>query len=73
MFILYIGMYILMIYYIYHTQFGLTALHYAVYNDRLHCAQLLLQAGAVIDIQTNVRTLDVLTVNRHVNTHDISY
>ena len=62
-----------MIYLIDDTQSGWTALHHAVDKGHLDCAQLLVQAGAVIDIQNNVSTLDVHTVYHHVNTHDISY
>ena len=54
-------------------QVGWTALHCAVYKGHLDCAQLLVQAGAVIDIQDNVRTLDVHTVYRHVSTHEMPY
>ena len=62
-----------MIYLIDDTQYGWTALHRAINKGHLDCAKLLVQAGAVINIQTNVRALDVHTVYRHVNTHDISY
>ena len=62
-----------MIYLIDDTQRGLTALHQAVDNGLSDCSQLLVQAGAVIDIQDSVTALDVHTVYCHVNTHDISY
>ena len=73
MFILYIITIILMIYLIGDTQWGFTALHYAVINGRYDCAQLLIQSGAVVDIQSNVSTLYVNTVYHHGHTHDISY
>ena len=66
-------MIILMIYLIDDTQYGHTALHWAVINGRCYCAQLLIQAGAVVDIQDNVSTLYVHTVYYHDHTHDISY
>jgi ankyrin repeat protein len=62
-----------MVYIIDDTQSGCTALHYAVAWGHLDCIQLLVQAGALIDILNDVRTLDVHTVYRHVITHDISY
>ena len=55
------------------TQDGDTALHYAVSNGHNDCAQLLIQAGAVVDIQDNVSTLYVHTVYHHDHTHDIYY
>ena len=69
-------MIILMIYLIDGTQDGRTALHYAVMNgrySRYDCAQLLIQAGAVVDIQNNVSTLYDHTVYHHDHTYDISY
>ena len=66
-------MLILMIYLIDGTQGGYTALHYAVDNCHLDCSQLLVQAGAVIDMQSSVSTHDVYTVYDHVNSHDIPY
>ena len=65
-------MIILMIYLIDDTQGGCTALHLAVINGNYDCAQLLIQAGAVVDIQSNVSTLYVHTVYQD-HTHDISY
>ena len=73
MFILYIIMIILMIYLIDDTQYGFTALHNAVCNDHCDCAQLLIQSGAVVDIQNNVSTVYVHTVYHHGHTHYISY
>ena len=66
-------MIILMIYFIGDTQNGDTALHYAGINGHCDCAQLLIQAGADVDIQNNVSTLYVHTVYHHDHTHDISY
>ena len=66
-------MIILMIYPIDDTQDGHTALHYAVMNGRYDCAQLLIQAGALVDIKGYVSTLYVHTVYHHDHTHDISY
>ena len=65
-------MIILMIYLIDDTQYGHTALHWAVSFYRYDCAQLLIQAGADVDIKTNVSTLYVHTVYHHGHTHDIS-
>ena len=50
-----------------------TALHWAVNNGHYDCAQLLIQSGAVVDIQNNVSTLYVHTVYHHDHTHNISY
>jgi len=61
-----------MIYLIDDTQDGWTALHYAVSSGHYDCAQLLKQAGAVVDIKNTVSTLYVHTVY-HDHTHDISY
>ena len=66
-------MIILMIYLIDDTQHGWTALQVAVRDGHYDCAQLLIQAGADVDIQTNVSTLYVHTVLYHDHTHDISY
>ena len=66
-------MIILMIYLIDDTQHGDTALHWAVKYGHYDCAQLLIQAGAVVDIQSNVSTLYVHTVYHHDHTHGISY
>ena len=55
-------MIILMIYLIDDTQDGHSALHYAVSKGHYDCAQLLIQAGAVVDIKDNVITLYVHTV-----------
>ena len=66
-------MIIFIIYLIDDTQGGDTALHWAVSNGHYDCAQLLIQAGAVVDIQTNVSTLYVHTVYNHYHTHNISY
>ena len=60
MFILYIIMIILMIYFIDDAQGGCTALHWAVGYGRYDCAQLLIQAGADVDIQDNVSKLYML-------------
>jgi len=65
-------MLIFMIYLIDKTQDGLTALHHAVRYGRLDCTQLLVQAAEVIDVQDNVRSFDIHTVYRYINTHDIS-
>ena len=73
MFIQYYIMIILMIYLIDDTQGGNTALHYAVSSGYCDCAQLLIQAGADVDIQTIVITLYVHTVYHHDHTHNISY
>ena len=73
MIILYIIMIILMIYLIDDTQNGDTALHLAVENCRYDCSLLLIQAGADVDIQSNVSTLYVHTVYHHDHTHDMSY
>ena len=73
MFILYIIMILLMIYLIDDIQHGDTALHLAVIYGNYDCAQLLIQSGAVVDIQNNVSTLYVHTVYHHNQTHDISY
>ena len=66
-------MIILIIYLIDDTQYGDTALPWAVRNGRYDCAQLLIQAGVDVDIKNNVSTLYVHTVYHHDNTHDISY
>ena len=66
-------MIILMICLIDDTQDGWTALHWAVIYGHYECFQLLIQAGAVVDIQTNVSTLYVHTVYHHEHTHYISY
>ena len=66
-------MIIFMIYLIDDTQDRNTALHFAVRNGHCDCAQLLIQAGAVVDIQNNVSTLYVHTVHDHDHTHDVSY
>ena len=63
----------IMIYLIDDTQDGWTALHWAVIMSHYDCAQLLIQAGADVDIQSNVSTLYVHTVYHHDHTHDISY
>ena len=73
MVILHIITIILMIYLIDDTQGGWTALHCVVNNGRYDCAQLLIQSGAVVDIQNIVSTLYVRTVYHHDHTHDISY
>ena len=72
MFILYIIMIILIIYLIGDTQNGNPALHCAVWMDRYDCAQLLIQSGAVVDIQSNVSTLYVHTGYHHNHAYDIS-
>ena len=66
-------MIIFMIYLIYDTQAGGTALHHAVSNGYYDCAQFLIQSGADFVIQDNVSTLYVHTVYHHDHTHDISY
>ena len=62
-------MIILMIYLIDDTQDGYTALHYAVRYGYYDCAQLLIQAGAVVNIQSNVNTLYDHIVYHHGHTH----
>ena len=62
-----------MIYLIDDTQYGDTALHWAVRFGHYDCAQLLIQSGADVDIKDNVITLYVHTVYHHDHTHDISY
>ena len=66
-------MIIFMIYLIGDTKDGDTALLSAVRFGYRDCAQLLIQAGVVVDIQNNVSTLYVHTVYHHDYTHDISY
>ena len=66
-------MIILMIYLIDDTQDGFTALHWAVSKGHHDCVQLLIQAGAVVDIQSNVSTLYVHSVYHHDLAYDISY
>ena len=66
-------MIILRIYLIDDTQYGYTALHRAVINGHYDCAQLLIQAGADVDIKNTVSKLYVHTVYHHDHTHDISY
>ena len=61
-----------MIYLIDDIQWGDTALHCAVRKGHYDCAQLLIQSGAVVDIQNNVSTLYVHTVYHHDHTHHIS-
>jgi ankyrin repeat protein len=62
-----------MIYLIDDSQYGDTALHDAIMNGHRDCAQLLIQAGADVDIQDSVSTLYVHTVYHHDLTRDISY
>jgi ankyrin repeat protein len=62
-----------MIYLFYDTQYGRTALHYAVVNGHYDCAQLLVQDRADVDIQDNVSTLYVHIVYHHDHTYDISF
>jgi len=62
-----------MIYPIDETQGGWTALHYAVSSCNYDCTHFLIQAGAVVDIQDIVSTLDVHTLYHHDHTPDISY
>ena len=66
-------MIILTIYLIDDTQDGWTALHRAVIYGHYDCAQLLIQAGADVDIQNSVSTLYDHAVYHHDHTHDISY
>ena len=66
-------MIILMIYLIDDTQDGGTALHSVVINGHLDCAQLLIQAGADVDIKNIVSTLYVHTIYNHNQIHDIPY
>ena len=73
MFILDIIIIMLMIYLIDDTQYGGTALHKAVINGLCDCAQLLIQSGAVVDIQNNVSTLYDHTVYHHDHAHYIFY
>jgi ankyrin repeat protein len=73
MFILYIIMIILLIYLIDDTQFGHTSLHYTVSSGNYDSAQLLIQAGADVDIQSNVSTLYDHIVHHHDHTDHISY
>ena len=63
----------IMIYLIDDTQNGDTALNWAVIYGRYNFAELLIQAGADVDIKSNVSTLYVHTVYHHDHTHDISY
>ena len=55
------------------TQYGDTALHWAVDNGHYDCAQLLIQSGADVDIKDRVSTLYTNTVCHHDHIHDISY
>ena len=64
-------MLILMIYLIDDIQSGWTALHCAVDKGNLDCFQLLIQAGAMIDIKNNVSTFFIQTVHRDLNVYDI--
>ena len=66
-------MIILIIYLFDDTQYGYTALHWAVSNGHYDCAQLLVQSRAVVDIKDRVCTLYVHTVYHHDHTLDISY
>ena len=66
-------MIILIIYHIGDTQDGWTTLHWAVIMSHYDFAQLLIQAGADVDIKGYVSTLYVHTVYHHDYTHDISY
>ena len=66
-------MIILMIYLIDDTQAGRTALHCANIKGHYDFAQLLIQAGADVDIKDRVSTLYVHTVYHPDHTHDISY
>lgn len=50
-------MFIIIIYPIDYTQIGGTALHCAVSNGHFVCAQLLIQAGAIVDKQDVVSTV----------------
>ena len=52
-------------------QIGWTALHNAIINGYRDIAQLLVQTGANIDIQTNVSTylMFIYAVYSHVDTH----
>ena len=54
------------------TQYGGTALHWAISSGHRDCAQLLIQAEADVDIQNIVSTLYIHTVYHHDHTHDIS-
>ena len=64
---------ILMIYSNNDTQVGRTALHWAVIKGHCGCVQLLIQAGADVDIKDIVSTLDVHTVYHHDHSHNTSY
>ena len=66
-------MIILIIFFIGVAQYGDTALHWAVKYGHYDCVQLLIQAGADVDIQNIVSILYVHTVYHHNHTHDISY
>ena len=66
-------MIILMIFFIGVAQYGDTSLHWAVRYGHYDCAQLLIQAGAVVYIKGYVSTLYVHTLYHHDHTHDISY
>ena len=66
-------MIILMIYPIDDAQDGNTSLRWAAMFGHYNSVQLLIQAGAVVDIKNNVSTLYVHTVYHYDYTHDISY
>ena len=61
-------MIIFVIYYIDNTQNGNTALYYAVSKGQCDCAQLLIQAGAVVNMKDSVSTLNVHTFYHHDHT-----
>jgi hypothetical protein len=71
MYLLTFVMFILIIYPFDNTQAGRTSLLMAVMNGHCNCAQLLVLAGALLDMQDNVDTIDVYPVYQHVYRRDM--